>query len=31
LEEPRAEFVEKHREELVELQRQFASFDVAED
>jgi len=31
LKEPRAEFVEEHREELVELQRQFASFDVAED
>jgi hypothetical protein len=31
LQEPRKEFVEEHREELVELQRQFASFDVAED
>jgi hypothetical protein len=31
LEEPREEFVEEHREELVELQRRFASFDVAED
>jgi hypothetical protein len=30
LERPREEFVEEHREELVELQRQFASFDVAE-
>jgi hypothetical protein len=31
LAEPRAEYIEKHREELVELQREYASFDLPND
>ena len=31
LKRPRAEYVEKHHEELIGLQRRFASFDLPEN